>query len=207
MLTAAAETSPVVDFSPRFSEEKVFRGRASRNAVMAAARDEIAHSGWREFDLARVLNKAKATEQCIAEWWATPACLVVEAVLDVVENPTVEDSLPLPEQLSRIVDPMAEMANAGQGAQLLRTAVLAAADDKEAGAIFRNHLNLNFRKPLKQILASAAAKKKVRRDYDVDMVFDILFGPFWNRVVVMRSPFSETSLMRAVTGTLDHLQS
>ena len=205
MLNANSSDS-IVQFQPSYTPLNDEYSSASKHALMAATRRELARAGWREFNLGNVMNDTKSSIAVLDQKWSGIAELVVDSVLDVVEPPSVEPRLAVTEQLCRLVDPFADMARASSGVGLLRGVLLAAADDKHAGVMFREYLNDSFRGPLKQILADAASRGETRRSYDVDLAMEILFGTLWHRVLIMRAPLSETAITRAVTATLDHLQ-
>lgn len=204
MAAALAET--VIDLQVTPDTRRFSQGTASKNAVMAAAREEIRRSGWREFSLPDALSHVKTHQAQLEEWWPTTACLVVDAALDVLEAPAINESLSLNEQLARIIDPVVDMARSGTDAILLRSAILAAADDRDANTLLRNHFNTHFKRPLKQVLATARARKDIRQLYDVDMAMEILFGPLWHRLIVLRAPFPDATTINAVTGLMDHLR-
>lgn len=203
---SAAHAETVVDFNIQPDTRRFSQGSASRNAIMAAAREEIRRSGWRDFDLQSALNHVKAPIAQIEEYWPSTACLVVDAVLDVLETPVISDHHPLNEQLARLIDPVVDMARSGSDAILMRSALLAAADEADANKLFRAHINDHFKRPLKQVLATARAKKEIRQLYDVDMAMELLFGPLWHRLIVLRAPFPESTSINAVTGLMDHLR-
>ncbi|MAP95652.1 MAG: hypothetical protein CMK07_11940 [Ponticaulis sp.] len=205
-MLSTARSDSIVEFQPSYKPLDDEYSSASQHALMSATRRELARNGWRDFDLGNVMADTKSGITVLDKKWGSTAELVVDSVLDIIENPTVEPTLPLTEQLCRLVDPIADMGRVSSGANLLRGLLTASTDQDAAGAMFRAFLNQTFRRPLKQILAEAAAAKKIRRTYDVDLAMEILFGTLWHRVLVMRAPLSEAAITRAVTATLDHLK-
>ena len=198
-------SNSIVHLKPSYKPLNDEFSSASTHAMLSATRRELATNGWRNFDLQNVMDDTRSGMAILDKKWSSLAELAVDSVLDVLEPPSIEPRLPLVEQLSRLVDPFADMARASSGVNLVRGMLLAAADDHAAGTLFRNHLNSQFRRPLKQILAQAAAAKQIRQTYDIDFAVEILFGPLWHRVLITRSPLTETAVTRAVTGLMDHL--
>lgn len=199
-------SSPVVELHPKADTDLHPRGKASRQAVLAAARKSLIASGWHGFSADEVTHGLKASREDIQNWWATPACIAIEAAIDVIESPTVPLGLTLDRQLVRIIQPIIDIAQAGDGATLLRSALLASSDDHKAGELFRKWFNSNFRHPLKSVLAEAAARGQIRREYDVDIAFELLFGPIWHRLVIMRGPLPELVALRAANGLMAALR-
>lgn len=200
-----APSNSIVHLQPSYKPLNDEFSSASTHAMLSATRRELASNGWREFNLQNVMNDTRSGMAILDKKWSSLAELAVDSVLDVLEPPSIESRLPIVEQLCRLVDPFADMSRAASGMNLVRGMLLAAADDQAAGTLFRNHLNTHFRRPLKQILAQAAAAKKIRQTYDIDFAIEILFGPLWHRVLITRAPLSEAAVTRAVTGLMDHL--
>ena len=61
-------------------------------------------------------------------------------------------------------------------------------------------------KPLKAVLAEAAVRGKIKRDWDIDTACELLFGPLWHRMVLMRGPLPEVIALRASQSMLAALR-
>lgn len=169
--------------SPRSSED-------SRAAILEATREELAENGWRKFSVDKVSRKAKASKQTIYRWWPAIGNMCVEAALDLI--PAVEHKGRDPaERIADLLAPLEKAIRNGSGHAVLRGAILASCDDKDAGETWRNWQKENFRGPLRLLLAEIASKKVIRRDYDLEEALDLLLGSVWNRILIQRSPLPE----------------
>ncbi|MEM7330291.1 MAG: TetR-like C-terminal domain-containing protein [Pseudomonadota bacterium] len=162
----------------------------SRAAILQATREEMAESGWRKFSVDKVSRKAKASKQTIYRWWPAIGNMCVEAAMDLVPERTKIGRDPA-ERISALIQPLEDATRAGSGHAVLHVAMIAASDDAAAGETWRTWLKENVRAPLRLILAEIAAKKIVRRDFDLDEAVDILTGQIWSRVMIMRAPLPE----------------
>ncbi len=90
----------------------------------------------------------------------------------------------------------------GEAAHAWRGPLLAAADDGDAGEIFRAWSSEHVKIPLRHILAEQALKGAVRRDWDIDLATELLFGPIWHRLIAMRGPVPEVYTRRLVDSLL-----
>lgn len=179
------------------------RSEASTNAVLVAAYAELTEHGWRGFSVDRVAKNAKASKQTIYRWWKSAACLSVDAVLATLSGkPPPPSSADVRDRLSAIIDPLLVAVRTGDGAHAWRGALLAAADDSEAGEIFRAWFAEQVKIPLRHILAEQALKGVVRRDWDIDLATELLFGPIWHRLIAMRGPVPEVYRTRLVDSLL-----
>lgn len=183
------------------------RSEASTNAVLVAAYTELSEHGWRGFSVDRVAKNAKASKQTIYRWWKSAACLAVDAALATL----AEKPAPLPanadvrDRIAALIEPMLVAVRTGDGAHAWRGALLAAADDSEAGETFRGWFSESVKIPLRHILAEQALKGAVRRDWDIDLATELLFGPIWHRLIAMRGPVPESYSRRLVESVLKAL--
>ncbi len=163
------------------------RSKDSRAAILDATRTELAESGWRKFSVDSVAKRAKASKQTIYRWWPAIGTMCVEAGLSTLPAPRDNGRDPV-ERIADLIAPLETAIRTGSGHAVLRGAMLAGCDDPAAGEAWKTWQKENVRTPLRLILAEIATKKIVRRDYDVDAAVDILLGPLWNRLLLMRAP-------------------
>jgi AcrR family transcriptional regulator len=180
------------------------RSEASTSAVLVAAYTELTEHGWRGFSVDRVAKNAKASKQTIYRWWKSAACLAVDAVLGTLpEKPAAQAStVDVRDRIGALIEPLLVAVRTGDGAHAWRGALLAAADDSEAGEIFRAWFGEHVKIPLRHILAEQALKGAVRRDWDIDLATELLFGPIWHRLIAMRGPVPEVYSRRLVDSLL-----
>jgi AcrR family transcriptional regulator len=183
------------------------RSEASTNAVLVAAYTELSEHGWRGFSVDRVAKNAKASKQTIYRWWKSAASLAVDAALATLQGrpATVPASNDVRDRISALIEPMLVAVRTGDGAHAWRGALLAAADDQEAGETFRAWFSENVKIPLRHILAEHALKGGIRRDWDIDLATELLFGPVWHRLIAMRGPVPEVYSRRLVESVLKAL--
>jgi AcrR family transcriptional regulator len=183
------------------------RSEASTTAVLAAAYTELSEHGWRGFSVDRVAKNAKASKQTIYRWWKSAACLAVDSALaTLAEKPApLAANADVRDRIAALIEPMLVAVRTGDGAHAWRGALLAAADDSEAGETFRGWFSESVKIPLRHILAEQALKGAVRRDWDIDLATELLFGPIWHRLIAMRGPVPESYSRRLVESVLKAL--
>ena len=169
--------------SQRSSEE-------SRAAILQATREEMSENGWRKFSVDKVSRRAKASKQTIYRWWPAIGNMCMEAAIDLIPDRSKLGRDPS-ERIAALIQPLEDATRLGSGHAVLRAAMIAASDDKDAGETWRNWMKDNIRAPLRLVLAEIAAKNVVRRDFDLDEAVDFLTGQLWSRVMIMRAPLPE----------------
>jgi AcrR family transcriptional regulator len=179
------------------------RSEASTNAVLIAAYTELSEHGWRGFSVDRVAKNAKASKQTIYRWWKSAACLAVDAALaTLTQKPAPGAGADVRDRIAFLIEPLLIAVRTGDGAHAWRGALLAAADDQDAGEIFRAWFSENVKIPLRHILAELALKGMIRRDWDIDLATELMFGPIWHRLIAMRGPVPEVYSRRLVESVL-----
>jgi AcrR family transcriptional regulator len=169
--------------SQRSSEE-------SRAAILQATREEMAEAGWRKFSVDKVSRRAKASKQTIYRWWPAIGNMCMEAAIELIPDRSKLGRDPA-ERIAALIQPLEDTTRQGSGHAVLRAAMIAASDDKDAGETWRNWMKEHIRAPLRLVLAEIAAKNVVRRDFDLDESVDFLTGQLWSRVMIMRAPLPE----------------
>jgi AcrR family transcriptional regulator len=182
------------------------RSEASTRAVLEAAYREMSEHGWRGFSVDRVAKNAKASKQTIYRWWKSAACLAVDAALGTLGDAKAASASPdVRDRIAALIDPILVAVRTGDGAHAWRAALLAAADDQDAGETFRAWFSERVKIPLRHILAEQALKGSIRRDWDIDLATELLFGPVWHRLIAMRGPVPESYSRRLVDSVLKAL--
>jgi len=203
------ETDPPLEVVEDVDRRRVGpkRSEASTNAVLEAAYVELSEHGWRGFSVDRVAKTAKASKQTIYRWWKSAACLAVDSALGTLgeQKAALPASADVKDRIAALIEPLLAAVRNGNGAHAWRGALLAAADDQEAGEIFRAWFSESVKIPLRHILAEQALKNTVRRDWDIDLATELLFGPIWHRLIAMRGPVPESYSRRLVESVLKAL--
>ncbi len=166
------------------------RSEASKAAILEAARIEMAEQGWRNFSVDSVAKRANASKQTIYRWWPSIGAMCVDAALALVPD-APEGGRDPQERITALIIPLEAAARLGHGHAVLRVALLAAADDKDAGEVWRAWISRDIRQPLRMLLAELAGKRVIRRDFELDEVIEQLLGPLFHRLTVMRAPVKE----------------
>ena len=166
------------------------RSEASKAAILEATRVEMAENGWRAFSVDSVAKRASASKQTIYRWWPSIGAMCVDAALALIPD-SPDGGRDPQERVTALIVPLEATARTGKGHAVLRVALLAAADDKEAGEVWRAWISRDIRQPLRMLLAELAGKRVIRRDFDLDEVVELLLGPLWHRLMIMRAPVRE----------------
>ncbi|MEO1100942.1 MAG: TetR/AcrR family transcriptional regulator [Pseudomonadota bacterium] len=181
-------SEPETKTKPRRQGPK--RSETSKAAILEATREEMIENGWRGFSVDGVARRGRASKQTIYRWWPSIGAMCVDAAIALIPDAPggVRDPV---ERITALILPIEAAARIGSGHYVLRTALLAAIDDEDAGEKWRSWQQDQIRAPLRMVLAELAAKHVIRRDWDIDDALETLIGPLWHRLLISRGPLKE----------------
>jgi len=131
-----------------------------------------------------IADRAGASKATVYRWWPNKAAVVIEAFREAVAP-----ELPLHDTGSLREDLTAQMKNftrllGGPRGRMLRSFLVAARSDPEVEAAFRQSWSDPRRAEAKKMLRQKQAGGQLRKDVDLDMVLDALYGPLYYRFLV-----------------------
>lgn len=159
------------------------RNERSRQAILAAAIELIKEVGYAKVSVEAIAARAGVGKQTIYRWWPSKAAVVFDAFLAL--NPGEPGELPdtgdivadlrlvLHATVAEFNDPAFEAAY-----RALNTDVQ---DDPALGERMREQVLRPTLATVKRRLAAAQEAGQVRRDVDLDVVVEALYGPFYYR--------------------------
>jgi AcrR family transcriptional regulator len=167
------------------------RSEAARQAIQAAAVDELAERGYAALTVEGIAARAGVGKQTIYRWWLSKADVVLDAILDLAAS-----RVPEPDRGSLAADLTAFLtASFRQRNQrpvlvgLMAQSVL----DPAFAAVFREKFLFGRRAALRRVLARAADRGELRPGTDIEMAMDVVFGVLWYRMLVDHAPLSAAS--------------
>jgi AcrR family transcriptional regulator len=131
-----------------------------------------------------IAERAAASKTTVYRWWPHKAQLAIEAFREAVAP-----ELPLRDTGSLRNDLTTQMQNfarvlSGRGGRMLRSFLVAARCDPEVAEAFRSIWSDPRRAEAKSMLRQKQATGQLRKDADLDLVIDSLYGPLYYRFLV-----------------------
>jgi len=163
-------------------------------AVRTAALELLDEAGWGGLTIEGVAERAGVGKATIYRWWTNKAALVVDAFFTRV-SPQLEfpDTGTLRGDLvGQLRDVVREML--GPHGRLLTAIVSALPTDPALGEAFRARWVGRRRAEGMQVFDRAAARGELPADADRELLFDLLYGPLYFRLIVQYRPLREPRL-------------
>lgn len=161
------------------------RSDESRAAILKAAYQILREGGFARFTVEGVAARAGAGKATIYRWWTSKGTLAVEAFLVAVVprlDAIRESASPLAD-LRRQVHLAAEIYR-GRPGQLIRELLALGQADSETGKLLFKDFLEPRRLAAMRTLQRARDAGEIRRDVDLDVLADALWGPIFQRLLV-----------------------
>ncbi|HZT33671.1 MAG TPA: TetR/AcrR family transcriptional regulator [Bryobacteraceae bacterium] len=167
------------------------RDEAARRRILKAALDLMEETAFAQVTAEAIAERAGTSKATVYRWWPNKAAVVIEAFREAVtpELP-LRDTGSLREDLTTQVQNFARVLS-GPGGRMLRSFVVAARSDADVAAAFRTIWSDPRRREAKKMLLHKQASGQLRKDADLDLVLDSLYGPLYYRFLVKNEPPSQ----------------
>lgn len=167
------------------------RDESARRRILKAAFDLMEETTFAHVTTEAIAARAGVSKATVYRWWTNKAAVVIEAFREAFEP-----QLPLRHSGSLREDLTFQMRNfarvlSGSGGRMLRSFIVAARSDPEVAAAFRSIWSDPRREAGRRMLREKQASGQLRKDADVDLVLDSLYGPLYYRFLVKNSPPSQ----------------
>lgn len=160
------------------------RSDAARLAILRAARELIEESGPTALTMEGIAARAGVGKPTIYRWWPDRHSVAMAALM---ENESVPPSPrggrssldSLRRQVRKVVSLFA--TSIGRN---VATMIASADHDSELSRAFRNHFVMARREEGRALLLQAIGKGEIRRDANVEIVLDMLYGALFFRLLM-----------------------
>jgi len=173
------------------AETGVGRPRDERidTEVVSAVLNALRDGGYGAVTIDGIARKVKRARTSLYRRWPSKRTLVAYAVLSEMGHNPAADTGALRGDLEAAVETLLN-AFAGPLGQALAGLVADMAQDDELAQIIRQEVLAARRKSMREAFARARVRGEVRLDLDVELVLDMLTGPFYFRTLFGHAPIT-----------------
>jgi AcrR family transcriptional regulator len=165
--------------------------------VVAAVLSTLHRAGYGAVTMEGIARKVNRARTSIYRRWPTKRHLVAYAVVsEMGENPAA-DTGTLRRDLEAAVATLLK-AFGGPLGQALPGLVADMARDEELAQTIRSQVLATRRDSMREAFERASARGEIRADLDIEMVLDMLTGPFYFRILFRHAQITRRSTRTAV---------
>jgi AcrR family transcriptional regulator len=169
------------------------RSERSRRAILHAASDLLLERGLSEISMDAVADRAEASKATIYRWWPSKELLVLDALLSEWASGTADavDTGSLAGDLRELILPWTRQLTAKPWGRVIAALVASAQCDPRFAEEYRGHFVKLRREPAGIALLRASQRGEIPADTDIDAALDLLYGPFYHRLLHGHAPLTE----------------
>ncbi|MFZ0497496.1 MAG: TetR/AcrR family transcriptional regulator [Steroidobacteraceae bacterium] len=173
--------------------------------VVSAVLDVLNSGGYRAVTIAAIAQRTKRGRSSIYRRWPSKRHLVAYSVVSTMGATPAADTGDLGRDLNAVVETLLR-AFAGPLRQALPGLVADMANDPQLGEAIRKEVLAIRRRSMRQALARAVRRGEIRADFDVELILDMLTGPFYYRALFAHARISRRMAQEAVKYVLRALR-
>ena len=182
------------------------RSADAREQVLDATAALLEESGYATLTIEGVAARARVAKSTIYRWWKSKPALVIDAYARAVAARMPEpDTGSVSEDLTAFVTELYRVVDYPMRVQALRGLMAEAQLDAEFAAAFRDWIG-SRRAVLTGMLLRGIDREELAGDIDLEYAADLIFGPFWYRLLVGHAPLAPAQAAGHVRSVLAALQ-
>lgn len=165
--------------------------------VVTAVLSSLDRHGYSAVTIDGIARKVKRARTTIYRRWPSKRHLVAYAVVSEMGGNPAADTGALQGDLQAAVETLLQ-AFGGPLGRALPGLVADMARDEELAQMIRQQVLAARRQSMREAFARATARGEARRDLDIELLIDMLTGPFYFRVLFRHVPITRRTAEEAV---------
>ena len=174
------------------------RSEQTHAAILRAALEILAETGWSGFTMQGVAEHAGVGKAAIYRRWSSREAVLAAAVEGMVSEIGVPDRGSIRKDLLELMRRAVALYD-GDSGRLMPGLVSAMAMHEDVAAAVRETFLAPRRAALEKVLERGVARGELRPDIDRDLALDVLAGPLFYRLLVTGGPLDDA----LAEGTVD----
>ena len=160
------------------------RSEKSRQAILRSTLRILGRTGFSDFKIEEVADHAEVGKATVYRWWPNKGALIADAFASsTTRNLRFPDTGSIYTDLSQQMCQLIKVFRSPRGR--IVSAILAAGQtDKDVIEAFRERFLWPRRREAYRTLRRSIARGELRKDADLDLILDSLYGPIYMRFLI-----------------------
>lgn len=167
-------------------EKKLGRPRSekTKSDILNASYDLLIENGFTEVTIEKIAERANVSKATIYKWWPNKAAVVMDGFLNATNI-----ELPIPDTGSAIEDMFIQVENfvsflTSRKGNVITEIIAEGQSDAKLAEIYRKAYFTPRRDISKQILERGISKGELRKDLNMEVSIDLIWGPVFYRLLI-----------------------
>jgi AcrR family transcriptional regulator len=169
------------------------RSEKARQAILEAAAELLLARGLSAVSMDAVAEQAGVSKATIYRWWPTKETLALDALYTewAAARPSPRDTGSLRGDLLSLLRPWARLASSRPYGRVIAALITEAQTDPVFAAEYRERFVEPRRDQARAIFRRAIERGEIPADTKIDVALDILYGPFYHRLLHGHAPLND----------------
>jgi len=160
------------------------RSEEARLAILRSTLDVLKESGFSDFTIEAVADRAGVGKATVYRWWPNRGALIADAFASSTTTKLrFPDTGSLMTDMSRQMRQLIKVFSSPQG-RIVSAILAAGQEDKELIAAFRERFLMPRRREAYATLHRGVRRGELRKDVDPNLLLDSLYGPIYMRFLI-----------------------
>ena len=166
------------------------RSEEARLAILSASLKVLAKTGFSDFTIEEVAERAQVGKATVYRWWPDKAALVADAFASsTVSKLHFPDTGSIYTDLSQQMRQLIRVFCSRRG-RIVAAILAAGPSERRVLTAFRGRVMLARREEAYATVDRAIARGELRRNIDRDLLLDSLYGPVYMRFLIQHDPLT-----------------
>jgi AcrR family transcriptional regulator len=166
------------------------RSEEARLAILSASLKVLAKTGFSDFTIEEVAERAQVGKATVYRWWPDKAALVADAFASsTVSKLHFPDTGSIYTDLSQQMRQLIRVFRSRRG-RIVAAFLAAGQSERKVHTSFRDRFMMPRREEAYATVDRAIARGELRRGIDRDLLLDSLYGPVYMRFLIQHDPLT-----------------
>jgi AcrR family transcriptional regulator len=190
------EPEPTLETNPQGRP----RSQQAHKAVIQTTKSLLANLEYPAISVDRIVTESGVSKRTIYRWWPNKAAIILEAIAsDDINEP---DTGKLADDLTTLLTGIINRITGDPAAQAIRGLLADAQFDPAFAEVLRTYIGKR-RQVCLHILERAKQRQELPNHANTEMIADLIYGPYWYRLLVGHAPLNASFARDLVRQVLD----
>lgn len=189
-------------------EKKLGRPRSeeTKNAILSASYDLLLENGFVAITVDKISERAGVSKATIYKWWPNKAAVVMDGFLAAAAS-----KLPQPHTGSAINDIFLQVTNLtkfliSREGKVINELIAEGQYDSNLAEAYLSRYFKPRRLDSRHILERGVESGELRKDLDIELCIDLIYGPIFYRLLITRAPIDEDFIKSLIRYALEGIK-
>ncbi len=164
------------------------RSQQAHDAVIATTQRLLETLAYPDVSVDRIVAESGVSKRTIYRWWSNKAAIILEVVSS--KDITEPNAGSLEDDLVALLTGIFNNVTTNRTSQAIRGLLADAQFDPEFAEQFRGYIGKR-RQVCLNILQRAVGRGELSQGANLELVADLIYGPYWYRFLIGHGPLSE----------------